>query len=132
MPFRSTSYAEMLKIGALAAAASPERKVSAKGHRLADALQYAAAEQWIRDAQAIAKVKLLAESKVAAEVKAAAEAMDTTVTAPKKAFPKTVAKVSLPGIFFKDLCMRLYKSLAAPDFEINSPIKTNKCITANT
>ena len=63
--------------------------------------------------------------------KAAADAIETPVTAPKIEFPITVAKVNLAGIFFRDLFIKTYKSFAAPDLEINSPIKTNRGITAN-
>ena len=44
----------MLKIGAMAASASPDRKGFAKADRLADASHYAAVEAWIDEAQAVA------------------------------------------------------------------------------
>ena len=61
---------------------------------------------------------------------AAAEAMDTPVTAAKTELPLIVAMARRPGNRRKVRSQMRYRSAAAPDREMMSPISTNSGMTA--
>ena len=65
-------------------------------------------------------------------LKAAAEAMLTPTTAANTALPSTVATARRPGTRPIARLIVLYKSEAAPERAMNSPIRMNSGITANT